>query len=63
MTKEAGEFKSEYSSYMVKMSDTIKNAKLEHAKLTQRVVLYTEYISVRLYKFWNLEGEKEYRVF
>ncbi|XP_028396245.1 myosin-11-like [Dendronephthya gigantea] len=36
VTKEAGEFKSEYSSYMVKMSDTIQSAKNEHSELTQK---------------------------
>ncbi|CAB4033564.1 Hypothetical predicted protein [Paramuricea clavata] len=36
LSKEAGEFKNEYGSYMVNMSDTIQGAKFEHTKLTER---------------------------
>ena len=36
LSKDIGDFKSDYSSYMVKMSGTIQSAKLEHVRLTER---------------------------
>mgnify|MGYP002803381893 FL=1 len=36
LSKDAGDFKNDYSSYMMKMSETIQSAKLEHVRLTER---------------------------
>jgi hypothetical protein len=46
LSKEAGEFKNEYGSYMVNMSDTIQGAKLEHTKLTERVCFSIAFIFI-----------------
>jgi hypothetical protein len=44
LSKDAGDFKSDYSSYMMTMSDTIQTAKLEHVKLTERVRPFVSFL-------------------